>query len=366
MRLRHDGNPSIWPACAAFAFLFLVPKILEKFVFSSTKLSTLTFSEPSVNAVDVVRAIAIWYSTFASFQSFSTQKFTARITGRDTKSKICVADFIFESGPNSKNHALDLTPRTQVYFHLAWQTAFICLERFGFETTNTTCLRNTVFRNRNMYIELYTSHKNAVLFCDLVGLFKCFSGWTQGCSERAKRSSSTLAVMFSRHPYFWELWERAEHLCRPALFFRVFRGLFCVRLQGLYGVVTVYLVLSCTLKAIWSCEIFYKDMNPKYSANPCDLLMCLWSIRAVEEWICWSRICRFSSVSVDYFFIRWFFANVLQASPTESEPSISGAALRWSLDANFVLYLITHELYQQKFHDPLKVLASFSAKILGS
>lgn len=104
--LRHDGNPSIWPACAAFAFLFLVPKILEKFVFSSTKLSTLTFSEPSVNAVDVVRAIAIWYSTFASFQSFSTQKFTARITGRDTKSKICVADFLF-SGPNSKNHALD-------------------------------------------------------------------------------------------------------------------------------------------------------------------------------------------------------------------------------------------------------------------
>ena len=95
MRLRHDGNPSIWPACAAFAFLFLVPKILEKFVFSSTKLSTLTFSEPSVNAVDVVRAIAIWYSTFASFQSFSTQKFTARITGRDTKSKICVADFLF-------------------------------------------------------------------------------------------------------------------------------------------------------------------------------------------------------------------------------------------------------------------------------
>lgn len=151
VRLRHDGNPSIWPACAAFAFLFLVPKILEKFVFSSTKLSTLTFSEPSVNAVDVVRAIAIWYSTFASFQSFSTQKFTARITGRDTKSKICVADFLFESGPKSKNYALDLTPRTQVYFHLAWQTAFICLERFCFKTTNTTCLRNTVFRNRNMY-----------------------------------------------------------------------------------------------------------------------------------------------------------------------------------------------------------------------
>lgn len=203
------------------------------------------------------------------------------------------------------------------------------------------------------------------MFCDLVGLFKCFSGWTQGCSERAKRSSSTLAVMFSRHPSFWELWERAEHLCRPAFFcFRVFRGFFCVELQGLYGVVTVYLVLSCTLKAIWSCEIFYKDMNPKYSANPCDLLMCLWSIRAAEEWICWRCICRFSSVSVDYFFIRWFFANVLQASPTESEPSISGAALRWSLDANFVLYLITHELYQQKFRDPLKVLASFSTSRL--
>lgn len=70
VRLRH-GNPSIWPACAALALV--VPKILEKFVFS-TKLSTLTFSEPSVNAVDVVRAIAIWNSTFASFQSFSTQK----------------------------------------------------------------------------------------------------------------------------------------------------------------------------------------------------------------------------------------------------------------------------------------------------
>lgn len=150
--LRHDGNPSIWPACAAFAFLFLVPKILEKFVFSSTNLSTLTFSEPSVNAVDVVRAIAIWYSTFASFQSSSTQKFTARITGRDTKSKICVADFLFESGPRKTMH---WTPRTQVYFHLAWQTAFICLERFCFETTNTTCLRNAVFRNRNMYRNIY-------------------------------------------------------------------------------------------------------------------------------------------------------------------------------------------------------------------
>ena len=216
-----------------------------------------------------------------------------------------------------------------------------------------------------MYIYIYHI-KMLCLFGDLVGLFKCFSGWTQGCSERAKRSSSTLAVMFSRHPYFWELWERAEHLCRPAFFcFRVFRVFFVSKLQGLYGVVTVYLVLSCTLKATWSCEIFYKDMNPKYSANPCDLLMCLWSIRAAEEWLCWRCICRFSSVSVDYFFIRWFFANVLQASPTESEPSISGAALRWSLDANFVLYLITHELYQQKFRDPLKVLGQLLGQDFG-
>eukprot|EP00434_Breviolum_minutum_P020880 symbB.v1.2.018418.t1/scaffold1470.1/size116919/1 len=90
---QHDGNPSIWPACAAFAFLFLVPKILEKFVFSSTKLSTLTFSEPSVNAVDVVRAIAIWYSTFASFQSLFPSRLADAVNGPNDLHQLLLSCF---------------------------------------------------------------------------------------------------------------------------------------------------------------------------------------------------------------------------------------------------------------------------------